>query len=73
MLMSATNSVTNPAVDYRSGGSLEEWPASLDRIMTLDFDVVIPGTGFGATDKAALRKHRDKVEAARKRVRGLVQ
>jgi len=71
MLMSATNSVTNPAVDY--GGSLEEWPASLDRIMTLDFDVVIPGTGFGATDKAALRKHRDKVEAVRKRVRGLVQ
>jgi cyclase len=71
-LMSATNNVTNPAVDYSSGGSLEEWPATLDQVLKLDFDIVIPGTGFGATNKAALLAHRAKVEAVRNRVRGLV-
>jgi ankyrin repeat protein/glyoxylase-like metal-dependent hydrolase (beta-lactamase superfamily II) len=71
-LMSATNGVSNPAVDYRSGGSLEQWPSTLDRILKLDIDIVIPGTGFGATNKAALVAHRKKVETVRNRVSGMV-
>ena len=71
-LMSATNGVTNPAVDYSSGGSLEEWPRTLDQVLQLDFQIVIPGTGYGATDKIALVAHRNKVEVVRDRVRGMV-
>jgi glyoxylase-like metal-dependent hydrolase (beta-lactamase superfamily II) len=72
-LMAATDMVTNPSVDYLSGGSLGAWPGTLDKVLSLDIDTVIPGTGFGVTGKAALLAHRDKVESVSKRVRDLVQ
>ncbi len=34
-----------PFVDYANGGSGVEWPRTLDRVLTLDFDTVIPGHG----------------------------
>lgn len=34
-----------PFVDYSSGGSGIEWPKTIDRVLTLDFDTVIPGHG----------------------------
>lgn len=72
-LMAATETVTNPTMDYAAGGSLEQWPATLDRVLDLEFDTVIPGTGYGVTGKAALKAHRDKVEKVRQRVRALIQ
>jgi hypothetical protein len=46
--------------DYAQGGSMIEWPKTLDSVLKLDFDTVIPNRGNPAT-KADL-------EAARKRV-----
>jgi glyoxylase-like metal-dependent hydrolase (beta-lactamase superfamily II) len=34
-----------PNVDYANGGSMKEWGATLDGVLKLDFDTVIPGHG----------------------------
>ncbi len=34
-----------PFIDYANGGSAAEWSATLDGLLTLDFDTVIPGHG----------------------------
>ena len=34
-----------PLIDYSGGGSLQEWTATLDEALKLDFDTVIPGHG----------------------------
>jgi glyoxylase-like metal-dependent hydrolase (beta-lactamase superfamily II) len=46
-------------IDYSGGGSLAEWPATLDRVLALEFDVVIPGHS-GPTDRAMLQQYRDE-------------
>lgn len=70
-LLVGTRSVTNPVMDYSSGGSISAWPATLDGVLQLDLDIVIPGHG-NVMNKAGLQAHRDKVEAIRSRVSGLV-
>jgi cyclase len=40
-------------IDYSAGGSLREWTRTLDRVLALDFDTVIPGHS-GATDRERL-------------------
>jgi glyoxylase-like metal-dependent hydrolase (beta-lactamase superfamily II) len=42
-----------PNIDLEAGGSLREWIATLDRVLELDFDRVIPGHGPVA-DREAL-------------------
>src|SRR6478735_7919466 len=32
-------------VDYNGGGSAKEWPATIDKVLKLDFDTVVPGHG----------------------------
>src|SRR5207302_3039622 len=66
-LMAGTRGVTNPVMDYNSGGSLGAWPATLDGVLKLDIDIVIPGHG-AVTNKAGLEAHRNKIEAIRTRV-----
>jgi len=34
-----------PNIDLEAGGSVREWDATLDRVLALDFDQVIPGHG----------------------------
>jgi cyclase len=34
-----------PFIDYANGGSAVEWPATIDKVLELDFDKVIPGHG----------------------------
>ena len=34
-----------PNVDYANGGSMKEWGTTLDGVLKLDFDTVIPGHG----------------------------
>ena len=46
-------------IDYAGGGSLTEWPATLDRVLALEFDLVIPGHS-GPTDRAMLQQYRDE-------------
>lgn len=44
-----------PNIDLEAGGSVQEWSATIDRILELDFDQVIPGHGL-VTDAAGLRE-----------------
>jgi glyoxylase-like metal-dependent hydrolase (beta-lactamase superfamily II) len=43
-----------PNIDLEAGGSVREWSASIDRVLELDFDHVIPGHG-PVTDREGLR------------------
>jgi glyoxylase-like metal-dependent hydrolase (beta-lactamase superfamily II) len=45
-----------PNIDLEAGGSLREWPATLDRVLAIDgFDQVIPGHG-AITDRAGIEQ-----------------
>ncbi len=64
---------TSPLIDYNGGGSLAEWPATLDKIMkAYDFDTVIPGHG-AVTDKAGLKTYRDNVEKLKTQVSSMIR
>jgi cyclase len=43
-----------PNIDLEAGGSVREWVATIDRVLELDFDRVIPGHG-PVTDRDGLR------------------
>ena len=43
-----------PNIDLEAGGSVREWDATLDRVLALDFDRVIPGHG-PVTDREGIR------------------
>jgi glyoxylase-like metal-dependent hydrolase (beta-lactamase superfamily II) len=45
-------------IDYSAGGSLRDWPRTLERALQLDFDTVIPGHS-GVTDRATMAGYRD--------------
>lgn len=46
-----------PVLDYRNGASAVEWVSVLDKVLELDFDVVIPGvSGYDDEMKARLGK-----------------
>ena len=63
----------SPLIDYNGGGSLVEWPKTLDGVLkNLDFDTVIPGHG-NVTNKAGLQTYRDDVDKLRTRVTGLIK
>jgi glyoxylase-like metal-dependent hydrolase (beta-lactamase superfamily II) len=46
-------------IDYNGGGSLVQWPATLEKAMALDFDAVIPGHA-GVTDRAHMQAYIDE-------------
>jgi cyclase len=48
---------TPQLIDYRGGGSAKEWTATVEQVLKLDFDTVVPGHGNVATkrDMAAFR------------------
>jgi glyoxylase-like metal-dependent hydrolase (beta-lactamase superfamily II) len=47
-----------PNIDLEAGGTVRDWPATLDRVLALDFDAVIPGHG-PISDRAGLVRFRD--------------
>ncbi len=59
-------------VDYAQGGSLLEWTKTLDGVLTLDFDTVIPGHGPVST-RADVAKMRRDIDAMRTRIGGMVR
>jgi cyclase len=64
-----------PLIDYPGGGSLLEWPKTLDSVMSdksLDFDTVIPGHG-PVSKKADLLTYRNNAEKMRTRVQTLIR
>ena len=62
----------NIYVDYAQGGSFLEWTKTLDGILQLDFDTVIPGHGPVST-KADVAKFRMDLETMRNRLAGMVK
>lgn len=64
---------STPLIDYPGGGSVAEWPKTLDAAMKeWDFDTVIPGHG-AVTNKANLLTYRNNVEKLRNRAQGLIR
>jgi cyclase len=47
-----------PSIDLEAGGSVAEWAATLDKVLALDFDTVVPGHGPVST-REGLRGFRD--------------
>src|SRR5439155_7545737 len=62
---------TPELVDYSGGGSSKEWTSTLDSVLQLDFDAVVPGHGT-VTTKQEMRKFRDSTLALRNHVHALV-
>jgi cyclase len=63
---------SSPLIDYGGGGSLVEWPATLDEALKIDFDTVIPGHGPIAK-KADLLAYRNNIEKLKNNVSGLLR
>lgn len=59
-----------PFIDYANGGSSEAWMKTLDAILALDFDTVIPGHG-PISKREDLVRFKESFETVRSRVREL--
>jgi glyoxylase-like metal-dependent hydrolase (beta-lactamase superfamily II) len=62
----------NIYVDYAQGGSFLEWTDTLDGVLELDFDTVIPGHGPVSTRDDVV-KFRADLEAMRDRIAALIR
>lgn len=62
---------TPQLIDYAGGGSAKEWTKTLDSVLQLDFDTVVPGHG-AVTTKQELRKFRDSTVALRTRIHDML-
>jgi glyoxylase-like metal-dependent hydrolase (beta-lactamase superfamily II) len=47
-------------IDYNGGGSLAEWSGTLEKVLALDFDRVIPGHSE-LTDRARMQAYLDQI------------
>ena len=65
-------STLSPFIDYSNGGSALAWVGTLDRLLEMDFDTVIPGHGPILT-KDYVRRFRNKFEILIERMTGLVE
>jgi glyoxylase-like metal-dependent hydrolase (beta-lactamase superfamily II) len=65
-------STLSPFWDFANGGSLLEWPATLTRLLALDFDTVIPGHGPVLT-RADVRDFRRKLELVIERMQNEIR
>jgi glyoxylase-like metal-dependent hydrolase (beta-lactamase superfamily II) len=61
-----------PVMDYRNGASAVEWVSVLDKILALDFDVVIPGHG-PLLSKERIRSDRQKLVTMNERMAALAR
>ncbi len=62
----------NIYVDYAQGGSFMDWTKTLDGVLTLDFDTVIPGHGPVSTKQDVVRFRAD-LETMRTRLADMVR
>ncbi len=60
-----------PFIDYDNGGCARDWTATLDGLLALDFDTVIPGHG-PLLGKAEVRIFRDKFDHLQRRIQALI-
>ena len=61
------NSKLAPFIDYANGGSAKAWTGTLDHILALDFDTVIPGHGV-ILGRAELQTFRHRFETMLARI-----
>jgi glyoxylase-like metal-dependent hydrolase (beta-lactamase superfamily II) len=61
-----------PVIDYDNGGSALEFVATLEKLMTLDFDTVIPGHGRVLT-KDDVRAYIPKLKTMNDRMREIAR
>jgi glyoxylase-like metal-dependent hydrolase (beta-lactamase superfamily II) len=59
-----------PFIDYANGGSSEAWIKTLDNILAMDFDTIIPGHG-AISKREDLVRWKSSFETVRSRVREL--
>jgi len=62
---------TPELIDYAGGGSAKDWTRTLDGVLQLDFDSVVPGHGT-VTTKPEMRKFRDTTMTLRNRVHDML-
>ena len=65
-------STLSPFMDYNNGGSGLAWTATLDRVLELDFDTVIPGHG-PILGRDEVRTFRDRMQALVDRMRAAIE
>jgi cyclase len=58
-------------IDYASGGSAKEWTRTLDSVLQIEFDTVVPGHGT-VTTKQEMRKFRERTVVLRSRVHEMI-
>jgi cyclase len=61
-----------PVIDYPGGGSAVEFISTIDKLLTLDFDTMIPGHGRVMT-KDEVRAYRVRFQTMNDRMRALVR
>lgn len=59
-----------PVIDYSAGGSLRDWTRTLERVLALDFDTVIPGHS-GLTDRENVRGYIAELARTQQMVRDM--
>ncbi len=64
-------STLSPFMDYNNGGSGLAWTATLDRVLELDFDTVIPGHG-PILGRDEVRTFRDRMQTLADRMRAAI-
>jgi len=52
---------TPQLIDYAGGGSAKEWTATVEQVLKLDFDTVVPGHG-GVVKKADMQSFRSSTQ-----------
>jgi cyclase len=62
---------TPELVDYAGGGSAKQWPQTIEGVLGLDFDQVVPGHGTVGT-KADMRKFHDTSIRLKNRVHEMI-
>lgn len=63
---------TRPVIDYPGGGSALEFVSTIDKLLTLDFDTLIPGHGRILTKDEA-RAYRARFQTMNDRMRALIR
>ena len=71
--MFLTNTSTlQPYIDYANGGNALAWPATLENVLKMDFDAVIPGHG-PLSNRAGIARWQSTFKTMLDRVRGMAR
>jgi glyoxylase-like metal-dependent hydrolase (beta-lactamase superfamily II) len=63
---------TPQLIDYAGGGSARDWTRTLEKVLQLDFETVIPGHGT-VTTRAEMEKFRDSTAVLSGRIRAMLR